>query len=126
MANDGQPAYADGKICYVEVPCFDAGASSAFYNAVFGWEMRTRGDGEIAFNDTVNQVSGAFVPGRSPGKNTGLLIYIMVDDIHATIDALLANGGQLLQPIGLDAPEITARFSDPAGNVWGLYQQPTS
>jgi hypothetical protein len=24
----------------------------------------------------------------------------------------------------MDAPEITARFSDPAGNVLGLYQQP--
>lgn len=24
-----------------------------------------------------------------------------------------------------DAPEITARFRDPGGNVIGLYQQPT-
>jgi hypothetical protein len=30
-----------------------------------------------------------------------------------------------VQPIGMDAPEITARFSDPAGNVLGLYQEPT-
>jgi uncharacterized protein len=30
-----------------------------------------------------------------------------------------------VQPIGADAPEITARFSDPAGNVLGLYQQPS-
>jgi hypothetical protein len=29
-----------------------------------------------------------------------------------------------VQPIGADAPEITARFADPAGNVIGLYQQP--
>ena len=28
------------------------------------------------------------------------------------------------QPIGDDAPEITARFSDPFGNVLGLYQNP--
>jgi len=28
-----------------------------------------------------------------------------------------------VQPIGADAPEITARFSDPAGNVLGLYQE---
>jgi uncharacterized protein len=27
------------------------------------------------------------------------------------------------QPIGVDAPEITARFRDPAANVIGLYQQ---
>ncbi len=29
-----------------------------------------------------------------------------------------------VQPIGADAPEITARFRDPAGSVIGLYQQP--
>jgi hypothetical protein len=28
-------------------------------------------------------------------------------------------------PIGADAPEVTARFRDPAGNVIGLYQEPT-
>jgi len=27
-----------------------------------------------------------------------------------------------VQPIGKDCPEITARFSDPAGNILGIYQ----
>jgi predicted enzyme related to lactoylglutathione lyase len=54
----------------------------------------------------------------------GLLIYIMVDSVTATCDAVVANGGKLVQPVGADAPEITARFADPAGNVLGLYQEP--
>lgn len=33
-------------------------------------------------------------------------------------------GGEIVQPLGADAPEITARFRDPGGNVLGLYQQP--
>ena len=41
-----------------------------------------------------------------------------------TIEAVLAHGGSLVQPIGGDAPEITARFKDPGGNVLGIYQQP--
>ena len=36
---------------------------------------------------------------------------------------MIVNGGKIVQPVGVDAPEITARFSDPAGNVLGLYQQ---
>ena len=48
----------------------------------------------------------------------------MVDSVAATIDAVIANGGKIVQPLGVDAPEITARFSDPAGNIFGLYQQP--
>ena len=54
----------------------------------------------------------------------GLLIYIMVDSVAATVELILANGGEIVQPIGGDAPEITARFRDPAGNVMGLYQHP--
>jgi len=61
---------------------------------------------------------------RKPMMEAGLLIYIMVDSVAATVDAVIANGRKLVQPIGMDAPEITARFSDPAGNVIGLYQQP--
>jgi len=30
----------------------------------------------------------------------------------------------MVQPPGVDAPEITARFRDPGGNVIGLYQEP--
>jgi hypothetical protein len=47
----------------------------------------------------------------------------MVDSVAGTIDKVTANGGVIVQPIGGDAPEITARFKDPAGNVLGLYQE---
>lgn len=119
------PTLGNGKICYIEVPATDAALSSAFYRNVFGWTIRTRGDGAVAFDDGVGQVSGSFVKGRpsSSGK-PGLLIYVMVDSAAATIDAIVANGGTIVQPIGADAPEITARFSDPAGNIIGLYQEP--
>jgi hypothetical protein len=43
--------------------------------------------------------------------------------VAETVDALVAHGGKIVQPIGPDAPEITARFCDPAGNVLRLYQQ---
>jgi predicted enzyme related to lactoylglutathione lyase len=49
---------------------------------------------------------------------------VMMDNVAATVDAVIANGGEIVQPIGVDAPEITARFRDPGGNVIGLYQQP--
>ncbi len=51
-----------GKICYIEMPAKDAGASAEFYSQIFGWNVRTRGDGEIAFDDTTGAVSGTWVP----------------------------------------------------------------
>lgn len=119
------PTLGNGKICYVEMPARDIQRSAEFYEKVFGWRIRRRGDGSIAFDDGVGEVSGVWVTGR-PAATPGLLIYIMVDSVAATIDSIAAHGGELVQPIGADAPEITARFRDPAGNVFGLYQQPRS
>jgi predicted enzyme related to lactoylglutathione lyase len=48
----------------------------------------------------------------------------MVDSVAEALELIVANGGQIVQRIGGDAPEITARFRDPGGNVLGLYQEP--
>ena len=118
------PTRANGKICYVEIPATDVEASAAFYEAVFGWRLRKRGDGATAFDDTIGEVSGTWVTGRPPASDPGLLLYVMVEDAEATVEAIVAHGCELVQPIGGDAPEITARFRDPGGNVIGIYQEP--
>ena len=116
------PTLVNGKICYLEIPALDAGRSAHFYEKVFGWRIRKRSDGTIAFDDAAAEVSGTWVLGRPASTSPGLLIYIMVDSVASTIDTVLRERGELLQPIGADAPEITARFRDPGGNVIGLYQ----
>jgi predicted enzyme related to lactoylglutathione lyase len=116
----------NGKVCYIEIPATDVPRSAAFYEAVFGWQIRQRGDGHTAFDDSTGEVSGTWVLGRPPAAEPGLLLYIMVDSVASTADAVIANGGEIVQPIGADAPEITARFRDPAGNVIGLYQEPSA
>lgn len=118
------PTLANGKICYLQIPATDIERSSEFYAKVFGWRIRQRGDGSTAFDDTTGQVSGAWVLGRPAASEPGLLVYVMVDSVAATLDSIVASGGEVVQPIGADAPEITARFRDPAGNVVGLYQEP--
>lgn len=118
------PTFGDGKICYVELPALDINRSATFYKTVFGWHVRQRGDGSTAFDDGVGQVSGTWVLGRKPMVEPGLLIYIMVDSVAATCESVIATGGKIVQAIGADAPEINARFTDPAGNVLGLYQHP--
>jgi predicted enzyme related to lactoylglutathione lyase len=120
------PTPANGKVCYLEIPAREVARSAAFYADVFGWQMRRRGDGATAFDDTTGEVSGAFVTGRSAAPGPGLLVYIMVDNAAATCRAVEEHGGLIVQPIGADAPQITARFQDPAGNVLGLYQEPAA
>lgn len=121
MDNTKHPTFENGKICYIEIPADDVEASAAFYQGAFGWNIRRRGDGSLSFDDTVGEVSGTWVRGRSTGT-PGILVYIMVDSVASAVDEVVRHGGKIVQPIGMDAPEITARFSDPAGNVFGLYQ----
>jgi predicted enzyme related to lactoylglutathione lyase len=118
------PTYGNGKICYIEFPATDIARSVAFYSKVFGWNVRNRGDGATAFDDGVGQVSGTWVLGRPPSTTPGIMIYIMVDDVEATMKLITENGCEIVQPVGADHPEITARFRDPGGNVVGLYQEP--
>jgi predicted enzyme related to lactoylglutathione lyase len=115
---------ANGKICYLEVPALDIGRSADFYNKVFGWKIRQRNDGSTAFDDATGSVSGSWVLGRPAAAAPGLLIYVMVDSVASILETIVVQGGQVVQAVGMDAPEITARFRDPAGNIIGLYQQP--
>jgi uncharacterized protein len=118
------PAFANGKICYIEMPATEIARSAEFYRKVFGWNIRKRGDGNTAFDDGAGEVSGTWVRGRPSSVQPGLLFYIMCDSVAATVELVKTNGCEIIQPIGADAPEITARFKDPGGNVIGLYQQP--
>jgi predicted enzyme related to lactoylglutathione lyase len=122
--SDNHPTYGNGKICYIEIPAADVNASAKFYHKTFGWNIRQRGDGATAFDDAVGEVSGTWVLGRKPMTEVSLLFYIMVDNMHSTVDAVVANGGKIVEPVGMFGKEIVAWFSDPAGNIIGLYQQP--
>ena len=118
------PTIGHGKICYLEIPAVDVRQSAAFYHAVAAWQIRRRSDGAVAFDDGVGEVSGTWVSGRPPLGSPGVLIYIMVDSVAAALDAVVAHGGEIVQPIGAHPAEIVAQFRDPAGNVFGLYQEP--
>jgi len=50
-------------------------------------------------------------------------VSIMVADAATTIEAIIASGGTIVQPVNPDEHEVYALFRDPAGNVLGIYQQ---
>ena len=52
------PTFANGKICYIEIPATDIARSAEFYGKVFGWHIRQRADGSAAFDDGAGEVSG--------------------------------------------------------------------
>jgi uncharacterized protein len=122
MENAAHPTFGNGKICYIELPSKDINESASFYEQVFSWQIRKNDDGTASFDDAVTEVSGTWRTDRKPVNEWGIMIHIMVYDIEATIALINEHGGKITQPVNKEAREITASFSDPAGNVLGLYQ----
>jgi predicted enzyme related to lactoylglutathione lyase len=116
------PTFGNGKICYIELPAIDIQQSAEFYRRVFGWSIRRRGDGSTSFDDTVGEVSGAWVLERRPSSEPGIVVHIMVADAAAACKAVTDAGGTIVSPVDADSREIFAHFRDPAGNVLGIYQ----
>jgi predicted enzyme related to lactoylglutathione lyase len=123
MSNQTYPKVPNGKICYLQIPTINIVESANFYSKVFGWSIRTRSDGTIAFDDVPNGVSGTWVLNRKPQTKSGIRIYIMVDDVAATLEAITANGGTIVEPMSGTAPEFIATFSDSSGNILGIGQE---
>ena len=117
------PTLGNGKICYLGIPTGDIARSAEFYQRVFGWRVRRREDGSAAFDDGVGEVSGTWVLGRAPAADAGLLIYIMVDDAAAVVEAIRAGGGEIVQTIDPGSEDVTATFRDPGGNLMGILQR---
>src|SRR6187549_1747601 len=114
-----------GKICYLEIPANRAEDSARFYSDIFGWKVRERGDGNLAFDDT-GGVSGTWVKEGDRTADEQTRIYIMVDDISDTLKKIEAAGGRIVTPRKDIAPGLGAFavFADPAGAEFGLYEEP--
>lgn len=115
------PKLVNGQVGYIEISAIDIQRSADFYVKVFGWRITKRADGSTAFEDTTGALRGTWVVGRPPTPEPGLLVFMLVDNVAATIDAIIKEGGAVVRSIGQETPEI-GRFHDPAGNVLGLFQ----
>ena len=115
-----------GKICYLEIPAKTAEASADFYSTIFGWKVRKRGDGALAFDDS-GCVSGSWAKERDRTPDERTRTYIMVDSIAETLRRIQTAGGRVLTPrtdIGQGMGAFAA-FTDPVGNEFGLYEEPS-
>src|ERR1043165_5511085 len=86
-----------GKICYLEIPANKAEDAAAFYTRIFGWKVRQRGDGNLAFDDS-GAVSGTWVKKEDRTADERTRVYIMVDSIAESLQQIETAGGRVLKP----------------------------
>jgi predicted enzyme related to lactoylglutathione lyase len=110
-----------GKFAYFEIPALDREQSASFYEAVFGWSIRRREDGDRAF-DAPGGVIGRWLTERTP-LGESLTPFIYVEGIDDVIERITALGGEIVKPRYPEGDLWVATFRDPAGNLLGIWEQ---
>jgi uncharacterized protein len=111
-----------GGISYMQLPAIDARASAGFYEAVFGWHIRGRDTAHVGFSDATGDIIGAWITDRAISREPGILPYIYVNGIDATLAKVTTNGGEIVREPYPEGDLWVATFRDPAGNVLGVWQ----
>jgi predicted enzyme related to lactoylglutathione lyase len=116
----GQP------VAFFEVVSPDHERAQKFYRELFDWTVEADpamgGYGLVDTRAGEAAIGGGIGPSMSPG-DTGVKIYVRVDDLDAYLDRAEKLGGQRLVP-PTDLPGDYGRFaifSDPDGNPVGLW-----
>jgi len=111
-------------ICHVEIPCTDYEKVTEFYGDVFGWESQIIPEMNYATFKTGDGPGGGFSKELKVSES-GVLFYIQVEDIDASLKKIETAGGQMVKGKTPISPEFGffGIFTDSEGNVIGLWAQ---
>jgi predicted enzyme related to lactoylglutathione lyase len=104
-------------------PVKDLDKAKALFATLFGADPHVDSPYYVGFD--VNGAEIGLVPNGHEQGMTGPVPFFDVDDISATLGALLAAGAQVVQePTDVGAGLLVAKVSDADGNDVGLRQPP--
>ena len=112
-----------GGLSYLEIPAVDVRRSAAFYGEVLGWNLREQETDDPRFSDATGHLIGRWVTGRVISREPGLLHYIYVDSIEDVVARVASHGGEVVESAYREGNLWVATVRDPAGNLFGLWQQ---
>jgi uncharacterized protein len=115
-----------GAPCWVDVMTSDTERSKAFYGQLFGWTAEDPAeDFGGYFNFSTDGVLVAGCMGSQPSDPVTDIwsVYLATDDTRKTVEASVANGGQVLAP-AMDVGELgtMAVVTDPGSAAIGMWQ----
>jgi predicted enzyme related to lactoylglutathione lyase len=111
---------SSNPVTWFEILGKDGAALQKFYGDLFGWNV-----------DAANPMNYGMIQGQDGGIGGGIAgsqdgqsmvtVYIVVDDLQATLDRAKSLGGQVVMP-PMEVPNgpKIAQFKDPQGNVIGV------
>jgi predicted enzyme related to lactoylglutathione lyase len=121
LFNSGQHPFASGSpVVHFEIGCKDLKKTTDFYTSLFGWSATDAPMASYLNTQSSDGIQGHITSlGHEPEHY--VTVYIQVDDINRTLDAVEKAGGKkVVGPISLPDKRQFAWFRDPDGNVVGL------
>lgn len=106
-------------VCHFEIGCRDLSRSSDFYSKMFDWKVNAQGS--AAWIRTGDDIGGHLENSGDEPRNY-VRFYVAVDDVQAYLDKAVALGGKALLPVVDLLSGQCSWFSDPEGNVIGLFK----
>jgi predicted enzyme related to lactoylglutathione lyase len=120
--SDREHPFGHGRLAYIQIPALDANESAAFYKDIFGWQVRGGTPAHLSFTDTTGDVIGAFVTDRVIATRPGIIFYIYVHGLDATLAKMISAGGEVVRQPYQEGDVWVATLTDPAGNIIGIWQ----
>ncbi len=109
-------------VVHWEIEAVDPERIAGFYKELFNWEI---GAGKVkaiapGIGAPEPQISGNIIRGERPG----VVLYIQVRELRASIDKAAELGGRVLrEPFDVPSGQTLAWIADPEGNRITLVQQ---
>ena len=124
------PSHAN-PVNWFEIPVTDIARAKSFYENVLGVELT---DSEMGPNRMAwfpmemgaPGAAGTLIQGEGYTPSTqGSLVYLHVDKIETTLDAINDNGGKTLMPrVDIGQHGLIAHFEDSENNRVALHESP--
>jgi len=111
-------------VVHFEIGCRDSARTASFYSSLFGWSTTAMGPALMIDTQSKQGVPGHFTSlGHEPFHYT--TFYVQVDNIGESLKKIESLGGKVVVPEQpIPGSGSFAWFSDPDGNVVGLFKPP--
>ena len=118
---------------WVEIRTEDIEKTARFYESLFGWKITKKETGEgldVWLFDTggkprIQNLRRGGILAMPKGAPPGIVVYVLVDDIDATLMRVRNLGGLVISHKDRVGGGCGAFFKDPSGNLFGLYEEET-
>lgn len=116
---------------WVEIRTKDMKATANFYENLFGWKIIrkevTEGFDYWIFDTggkpRIQNIQRGGLWLRPENEKLGVVVYIVVEDIEAILNKVTESGGEVVVPKTPQGSAFKAYFTDPDGNLFGLWEE---